>query len=178
MNQIQLHDKKFTRKYDEYFLDEKIKELAGRITEDYQNKLPLFLVVLNGAFVFSAILIRNVKVPCEVSFIKLASYHGTTSTGKVHSLMGLTESLAGRNIIIVEDIVDTGNTLQHILEEVKKHGAESVEVATLLLKPEAYTKPYPVKYAGLEVPNEFLVGFGLDYDGLGRNLSSIYTLSA
>jgi hypoxanthine phosphoribosyltransferase len=178
MEQVQLHDKHFTLKYPAAELDERIRLVAGQITHDYMGRKPIFLVVLNGAFMFAAGLIRNVCLDCEVSFVKLASYHGTSSSGKVVGLIGLTEDLSGRDVILVEDIVDTGTTLEHLLHEVGKQAPASVTIATLLYKPEAYKKHFPIDYVGLEVPNEFLVGFGLDYDGLGRNLSAIYTLSA
>ncbi len=176
MQEVQLHDKRFRVKYDENMLNERIVRLASDITGDYEGRTPIFLVVLNGAFMFSAELIKHVQTACEVSFVKLASYHGTSSTGKVTGLIGLSEDLTGRDVILVEDIVDTGLTLSHLMREVLKQSPASVQVATLLFKPEAYKQEHELKYVGLEVSNEFLVGYGLDYDGLGRNLSAIYTL--
>jgi hypoxanthine phosphoribosyltransferase len=176
MQQVAVLDKQFRERIPAVELDARILELSRQISADYQDKNPVFVVVLNGAFMFAAQLIRHVCLNTEVSFVKLASYHGTSSTGKVHSLIGLSEDLRGRDVILVEDIVDTGLTIKHLMTELEKLSPSDIQVATLLYKPEAYKENYPIKYAGFEVPNEFLVGFGLDYNGYGRNLSSIYTI--
>lgn len=176
MNSIRLADKTFVPYIAEQRLLESISALAERMNRDYEGRHPLFLVVLNGAFLFAADLLREIRIDCEVSFVKLASYHGTSSTGKMKELIGLNESLAGRAVIIVEDIVDTGFTIETLVAKVKEQGAADVKVATLLFKPEAYAKEVPIDYIGLEIPEAFIVGYGLDYNGLGRNLRNIYVV--
>lgn len=153
-----------------------IKKVAGKIRNDLREKDPIFLVVLNGAFVFASDLMRHLDFPCRLSFIRLASYQGTQSSGEVLDLIGLNEDLRGEHIVIVEDIVDTGHTLYHLQEVLKKHQPASVRIATLLLKPLAFVHQYPVDYVALEIPPEFIVGYGLDYDGYGRNLPDIYQI--
>jgi hypoxanthine phosphoribosyltransferase len=154
-----------------------IKSLGKRLNQDYQGKNPLFIGVLNGSFLFVSDLVREYEGNCEVSFIKMASYEGTETTGIVTELIGLKEEIKDRHVIILEDIVDTGNTLQKIHTELAKQNPASLEIATLLFKPKAYQKDIPVNYVALEVGNEFLVGYGLDYDGLGRNLKDIYIIN-
>src|SRR5262249_16296791 len=139
---------------------------------------PLFLAVLNGSFLFAADLLRKVKIECEISFIKVSSYSGTASTGKINALIGVSENLNKRPVIILEDIVDSGSTLETVMSEIKKHNPDGVSVATLFFKPEAYKKKISLDYVGLKVPNKFLVGYGLDYDGKGRNLKDIYALES
>jgi len=155
-------------------VQQKVAELAGQINHDYRDKTPLFLPILNGSFIFASDLIKQVELPCRVSFVKVSSYAGTASTGQLKSLIGLEESLFNQDIIIVEDIVDTGFTLQRIVEELKALGTKSVEVVALLRKQPARDKGVYVKYTGFEIDNEFVLGYGLDYDGLGRNLREIY----
>ncbi len=155
-------------------IKKRIHEMAVQLNQDYKDKNPLFLSILNGAFIFTADLFREITIPAEVSFIKLKSYRKMESSGKVKELLGLEQNIYNRNIIIVEDIVDTGKTLQHILEEFKELGTKSIEILTLLYKPEANKIPLDLKYIGFEIPNEFVVGYGLDYDGYGRNLKDIY----
>ncbi len=152
----------------------KVAELAGQINHDYRDKTPLFLPILNGSFIFASDLIKQIELPCRVSFVKVSSYAGTASTGQLKSLIGLEESLFNQDIIIVEDIVDTGFTLQRIVEELRALGTKSVEVVALLRKQPARDKGVYVKYTGFEIDNEFVLGYGLDYDGLGRNLREIY----
>jgi hypoxanthine phosphoribosyltransferase len=152
----------------------KVQSLAERISKDYREKTPVFLPVLNGSFMFAADLIKEITVPCRISFVKVSSYEGTNSTGQMKTLIGLDESLFDQNIIIVEDIVDTGFTLQKIVDELKTLGIKSVEVVTLLRKKPARDKGLTVKYVGFEIDNEFVLGYGLDYDGLGRNFKQIY----
>jgi hypoxanthine phosphoribosyltransferase len=173
---MQIHDKKFEVFISSEKIKKRIREIAVQINEDYRDKKPLFLSILNGAFIFTADLFREVVVPAEVSFIKLKSYRKTESTGKVKELVGLEHNIFNRNIIIVEDIVDTGNTLNHILQEFTDLGAKSIEILTLLHKPEATKKPVSLKYVGFEIPNEFVVGYGMDYDGYGRNLADLYKI--
>ena len=154
-----------------------VEKVAERINLDYKGKdTPVFLGVLNGSFMFMSELLRKIDFNCEVSFVKIASYQGTTSSGHVTELIGLTDNIKGRHVIIVEDIVDTGNSIEHMLELLEKHEPASVSVATLLLKPDSYKKERPVEYYALSIPDKFIVGFGLDYDQLGRNLDSIYEI--
>jgi hypoxanthine phosphoribosyltransferase len=153
-----------------------VTDVARQINTDLKDKKPLFLAVLNGSFMFAADLMKKVNVESEISFIKLASYDGTSSTGNVKQLIGINEEIKGRTIVIIEDIVDTGNTVEAILEQLKEMGAAEIKIATLLFKPEAYTKTIPIEYVAIVVPNDFLVGYGLDYNGLGRNLADIYVL--
>jgi hypoxanthine phosphoribosyltransferase len=152
---------------------QRVIELATQINKDYEHKSPVFVPVLNGSFMFASDLLKEITAPCRVSFVKISSYSGMASTGQVKSLIGLDESLFNQNIIIVEDIVDTGLTLERILEELKKLGTKSVEVVTLLRKKPAREKSLEVKYIGFDIDEEFVLGYGLDYDGLGRNSKDI-----
>ena len=151
-----------------------VESLASRINVDYKKKTPILLPILNGSFIFAADLIKALEVDCRVSFVKVSSYTGTVSSGQLKTLIGHEESVFGQDILIVEDIVDTGLTLQKIVEELKGLGTKSVEVIALLRKQPAREKMIEVKYVGFEIDNEFVVGYGLDYDGLGRNLEDIY----
>lgn len=155
-------------------IEKKVATLAGRIEKDYGDKVPLFLPILNGSFMFASDLLKEITIPCRVSFVKISSYTGTTSTGQLKTLIGHDESLFGTDIVIVEDIVDTGLTLQKISDELKSLGAKSVECVTLLRKLPAREKNIPIKYVGFELEHEFVVGYGLDYDGLGRNMRDIF----
>ena len=153
----------------------KIAALAKHIDKDYKDKMPVFLPVLNGSFMFASDLLKEIAIPCRVSFVKISSYSGTASTGQLKTLIGHDESLFGTDIIIVEDIVDSGLTLQKVSDELKSLGAKSVEAVALLRKQPAREKNIDIKYIGFELENEFVVGYGLDYDGLGRNLKDIYS---
>jgi hypoxanthine phosphoribosyltransferase len=155
-------------------IEKKVKALADAISEDYKGKTPLFLPILNGSFMFASDLLKEISVSCRTSFVKVASYSGTSSTGQVNTLIGLEESLFNQDIIIVEDIVDSGLTLQKITEELRNRGAKSVEVVSLLRKAPAREKNISVKYVGFELDDQFVVGYGLDYDDLGRNLKDVY----
>lgn len=177
MELITVKDKSFKPYISEEDLQASIKDVATQINTDYKGSEPLFLGVLNGSFMFFADLLKSVDLECKVSFVKLASYEGTSTTGKVNELIGLSESIEGRDVIIVEDIVDTGNTLVKLHDILSKGNPKSIKIATLLYKPEAYKKDHSIDYVGLEIPNAFVLGYGLDYDGLGRNLSSIYVLN-
>jgi hypoxanthine phosphoribosyltransferase len=157
---------------------DKIQTLASRLNEDYKDRAPVFLPVLNGSFMFASDLIKSVSVPARVSFVKVSSYSGVNSTGQVKTLVGLDESLFNQDVLVVEDIVDTGLTLQKLIDELKSLGVKSVEVVTLLRKKPARDKGIPVKYLGFDIDDEFVLGYGLDYDGLGRNLRDIYQLKA
>lgn len=171
---MKIHDQNFEIFIPADKIQEKIIEIGIHVNEDYKDKNPLFLSILNGAFIFTADLFREITIPAEVSFIKLKSYRKMESSGKVKELLGLEHNIFNRSIIIVEDIVDTGKTLAHILEEFKELGAKSIEILTLLHKPEANQNPVDLKYVGFEIPDKFVVGYGLDYDGYGRNLKDIY----
>lgn len=173
---IKLHDLEFEPYISEEEINVAIDKVANRLNEDYRDSNPVFLGVLNGSFMFASEVIKRFKGDCEVSFVKLGSYQGTETTGNVKTLLGLNQSLKGRKVILLEDIVDTGNTLEEINKILKTEEVDNYEVVTLFYKPEAYQKDFNIKYRGLEIPNKFIVGYGLDYDGLGRNLTQIYKL--
>lgn len=176
MKEISVLDKTFKRFKNVEEINTSIKVIAEKINKDYEGKTPLFLGVLNGCFLFAADLLREITLDCEVSFVKVASYKGMKSTGEVNQLIGLDRSLEGRDVIIVEDIVDTGNTIENIVELLTKAGCNSIKIATFLLKPEAYKKSIKVDYVAMEIANKFVVGYGLDYDGFGRNVKELYVL--
>lgn len=176
MSIVKIKDKTFRTFIPEDQIAERVKAVAERINKDLADKNPLFLAVLNGSFIFVADLMRNITIPCEISFVKLASYQGTTSTGVIKEVIGLNEELAGRTVVILEDIVDTGFTIKRMIETLGTRGPESVHVCTLLLKPGKLQVPLNVEYVAMEIPNDFIVGYGLDYDQQGRNLRDIYTL--
>lgn len=169
-------DREFDLFIPEASIQQAVQKIAQQINEDYTNLNPLFLTVLNGAFMFAADLMKGITIPVELSFIKLKSYQGTKSTGNIDSLIGLQEEITGRHVIVLEDIVDTGNTLKYTLEALSSRNTASIAIATLLHKPEMTKVSLDLKYAGFEIPNRFVVGYGLDYDGYGRNLKDIYQL--
>ncbi|GAB4094404.1 phosphoribosyltransferase [Flaviaesturariibacter terrae] len=177
MTPIKLHDKTFDSYLSEETIQSRIRELAAQIDRDYAGKRPLFIGILNGAFMFAADLFKNLTVEAEISFIKLASYSGTKSTGRVITAIGLDQDLIGRDVIVVEDIVDTGKTLAEFLPQFRHNQPASLRIATLLHKPEATQFDLTLDYVGFAIPNKFVVGYGLDYDGIGRNLREIYQLS-
>ena len=176
MSIVQIKDKRFKTFISEDEIQQRVKAVADRINHDMEGKKPLLLAVLNGSFVFAADLMRHITIPCEISFVKLASYEGTVSTGKVVEVMGLNEDITGRDVIIVEDIVDTGKTMERMLDTLGTRNPNSLHICTLLLKPEKLKIPLNIEYAAMEIPNDFIVGYGLDYDQEGRNLRDIYTL--
>ncbi len=176
MTTVKIHDKEFTISISAKDIQKRIEELGILLSTEMKGKRPLFVAVLNGAFLFAADLLKNVSCECEITFVRVSSYSGTQSTGQVRNLIGLNEKIEGRTIIIVEDIIDTGDTAMYLLNELKKERPAEIKFASLLLKPKALKHDIKVDYTGFEVPNDFLVGFGLDYDGLGRNLNDIYTL--
>jgi len=177
MDIITVKDKSFRPYISEEDIQISVKNVASKINNDYKNSSPIFLGVLNGSFMFFADLLKSIDLECTVSFVKLASYEGTTSTGQVNELIGLNEDVEGKDLILIEDIVDTGNTLVKLYNILAEKKVRSVRIATLLYKPEAYKKQQTIDYVGIEIPNSFVLGYGLDYDGLGRNLSSIYVLN-
>ncbi|MBC8081685.1 MAG: hypoxanthine phosphoribosyltransferase [Hymenobacter sp.] len=171
---ISLHDKQFEPYLSAERLTAAIQELATQLNHEYAGKTPLFVAVLNGSFMFAADLLKALRIPCEVSFIRVASYQGTSSTGKVQQVLGLTEDVAGRHLVILEDIVDTGHTMRMLLDTLGARQPASLEVATLFIKPECLLHELNIRYVGLSIPNDFIVGYGLDYDGLGRNYPDVY----
>ncbi len=173
---IQLHDLNFEKFILETEINQAIHGVAVKIKEDYKEKNPVFLIVLNGAFFFAADVIKMFPYNCEMSFIKVASYEGTRSNGELTTVMGAEPSLKGRSVIIIEDIVDSGNTIEAIIEILNQEGVKEFKIATLFYKPKAYTKKIEIDYIGLEIENDFIVGYGLDYYGLGRNLKDVYKL--
>ena len=177
-NTIQLHDKTF-KPYSPYAdLEKAIDRVAERINHDYRGSadIPALLCVLNGSVLFTAELMKRLDFNLELISMKLSSYEGTASTGEVREIMGLSGSVEGKRVLIVEDIVDTGTTIENLIATLKAHGASEVKVCTLLLKPDVYKKDIPLDYVAMEIPNRFIVGFGLDYDGLGRNSKDIYVI--
>ena len=176
MSRVTIKDKTFETSIPEAEILERVKAVAAQINQDMADKNPLFLAVLNGAFVFAADLMREITIPCEISFVKLASYQGTTSTGKVHEVLGVNENLSGRTVVIIEDIVDTGLTMKQMIESLGTRNPESIHICTLLLKPAKLKEKLDVEYVAFRIPNDFILGYGLDYDQQGRNLRDIYTL--
>lgn len=174
---MKIKDKDFAPFIERERIQETVAQLASRINQDYAEKTPLLLAVLNGSFMFAADLMRYMTIPAEISFIRLSSYNRTRSSGRVKELIGLEENIFGRHLIIVEDIVDTGLTMRHLLDELQELGPKSLEVATLLHKSEATKEQIDLKYIGFVIPKKFVVGYGLDYDGQGRNLNDIYALA-
>lgn len=176
MQTINVKDKSFSLFIPEKEILKEVKRIASQINRDYAGKEPVFLAVLNGSFIFAADLMKEVKLPCEISFVKMASYQGVNTTGQIREVIGLNVDLTDRPVIVVEDIVDTGLTMAHMLEVLKKQNPASIDICTLLLKPGKLQVDLNIRYCCLEIPNDFIVGYGLDYDGYGRNTRDIYTL--
>jgi hypoxanthine phosphoribosyltransferase len=174
---IKIHDKTFVPFISAERIQETIKKMADRITEDYRHKNPLFIGVLNGAFVFLGDLAKHLRMEAGFTFTRLSSYSGTRSTGSVEMKMALEDPLEGRHLIVVEDIVDTGKSMKMFLQELEDAHPESIAIASLLSKPDALQEPIHIDYVGFEISSKFVVGYGLDYDGLGRNLPEIYQLN-
>jgi hypoxanthine phosphoribosyltransferase len=173
---IQLHDKQFVPFISAKEIDLAIAKMVAQITADFSNETPVFIGVLNGAFMVVSDLLKRYTSPCEVSFIKMASYEGTSSTEEVNQLLGLNQDLTGRTVVVIEDIVDTGNTLVALKALFESENVKEFRIATLFFKPEAYKEDLSIDYVGIRIPNKFIVGYGLDYDGLGRNLPEVYQL--
>jgi hypoxanthine phosphoribosyltransferase len=173
---IKVHDKSFETYLSEEKILQRVKELAMAISKDYAGRRPLFIAILNGSFMFASDLFKQLTVEAELCFIKLASYKGLKSSGNVVTSIGLEDDLFGKEVIIVEDIVDTGKTLHNFLPKLQHQQPKSLKIATLLHKPQATEYPLELNYIGFDIPNKFVVGYGLDYDGLGRNLKEIYQL--
>jgi len=173
---IQLHDKHFVPFISAQDIDAVLERMANEAEADLDGEVPVFIGVLNGAFMAVAGFVKHYTKPCEVSFVKLASYEGTNTTGNVKQLIGLSQNLEGRTVVVIEDIVDTGNTVAELKKIFEAKNVKQLKIATLFFKPEAYTKNIPLDYIGFEIPNKFIVGYGLDYNGLGRNLPEVYQL--
>jgi hypoxanthine phosphoribosyltransferase len=176
MKHVQLKDKKFAPYISEEQIQKAVKDMAQKINLDYRGKEVIFLGILNGVFMFAADLMKYIDLDCQISFLKLASYEGTSTSGKVKRLIGVNEDLKGHTVIILEDIVDSGLTLDQIMKQLGGYEPDEIKIATLFFKPKAYKMNIPVDYVGMEIPNAFIVGYGLDYNGFGRNLRSLYKL--
>ena len=176
MGEIRVHDKQFEPYLSAATIAEQIKDIAGKLNKDYSDKKPLFIAILNGSFMFASDLFKELAIDAEICFIKLASYKGTKSTGHVITAIGLDMDLFGRDVVIVEDIVDTGKTLSEFLPQLRHQQPASLKIVALLHKPEATVFPITIDYLGFSIPNKFVVGYGLDYDGLGRNIPEIFKL--
>lgn len=176
MDTIQIRDKKFSLSIPEADIQAAVRSVGEAINRDLAGTDPLFICVLNGAFMFAGDLMKTVNIPCEITFVKLSSYEGLYTTGNVKEVIGLNESVVGRNVVIVEDIVDTGITMERILSSLRAKGASNIHIATFLQKPDALQRDIQVDYVAMRIPNDFIVGYGLDYDGYGRNLKDIYTV--
>ena len=173
---IQVKDKRFAVSIPEEQIRREVQRVAAEITRDHAGEEPVFLVVLNGAFIFAADLVREVNLPCEISFVRLASYQGMASTGIIREIVGLSVDVTNRPVVIVEDIVDTGLTMAYMLDMLQKHNPSSIDVCALLVKPEKLEVDIDIRYRCFDIPNDFILGYGLDYDELARNTKDIYTL--
>ena len=176
MDTVKIKDKSFRVSIPEAEIKERVKALAEQMSKDLEGKDPLFLGVLNGSFIFAADLMREMTIPCEISFVKLASYQGTTSTGKVREVLGINEDLSGRTVVIVEDIVESGQTMKQMIESLGTRNPESVRICTLFFKPEKLKEDLNLDYVAFSIPDDFILGYGLDYDGLGRELKDVYSI--
>ncbi len=178
MKSIKIKDKEFDLFIEEEKISESIQRIADKMNVELDGKDPVFLAILNGAFMFAGELMKKVTIPSEITFVRLASYRGTSSTEQVQEVLGLNESIEGRTVVIVEDIVDTGNTMVALMKQLNELNPKEIKIATLLFKPEALKNPLNLDYVALRIPSDFIVGYGLDYDGYGRNLSDIYKLKS
>ena len=176
MSIVKIKDKTFETSISAEEIAKRVKELAQQLSKDFEGKNPLFLAVLNGSFIFAADLMREITIPCEISFVKLASYQGTTSTGKIKEVIGINEDLSGRTVVIVEDIVESGLTMKRMIETLGTRNPASVHICTLFVKREKLQVDLDIEYAAFSIPNDFIVGYGLDYDQQGRHLKEVYSL--
>lgn len=176
MNKVKVLDKTFEEKIPHAKIQEAVARIAADLDRELMENDPIFLAVLNGAFIFASDLFKMLQMPCSISFVKMASYEGDQSSGKVKELIGLTDDLEGRDVVIIEDIIDSGLTMKSLLATLKLKKPKSIKIATLLFKPDAFKGEYSIDHIGISIPNDFIVGYGLDYNGHGRNLRNIYTL--
>lgn len=176
-NTVKIFDKTFVRYISSNDIDNAIERIANQLNQDYANDEPVILVTLNGAIIFAADLIKRLTFSCKITCVKLSSYSGTQTTNSITNLIGLNEDLSGKRVIIMEDIIDTGNTYEHLSHILTDAKVKDYRIATMTYKPEAYKKTLPIHYIGISIPNKFVVGRGLDYDGYGRNLPDIYQLA-
>lgn len=176
MSTIKIKDKEFAVSIKRDEIEREVIRVANEINRDFEGKNPLFISVLNGAFMFTSDLMKHITIPCEISFVKLASYQGVASTGTIKEVIGINEDIADRTVVIIEDIVDTGFTMQRLLETLGTRHPKEIHIASLLLKPDKLQVELDVKYVAMRIPNDFIVGYGLDYDGYGRNYPDIYTI--
>ena len=176
MSKVKILDKEFGISITELEINDAVKKMSVRLDAELAGKDVVFIGILNGSFMFASDLFKQIKLSCRITFVKVASYQGTSSTGVVKSLIGINENIKGKTVVILEDIVDTGETLENIISQLKGYEPSEIKIATFLFKPEAFKKSYKIDYVGIEIPNDFIVGYGLDYDGYGRNLPEIYTL--
>ncbi|HKM45688.1 MAG TPA: hypoxanthine phosphoribosyltransferase [Dysgonamonadaceae bacterium] len=176
MKKVRILDKDFELFIEAATIQERIKRVAAEINNDLKNKDPIFIAVLNGSFMFAGDLMKEVSIPCEITFVRIASYKGMSTTKDLKEVLGLNEDIKGRTVVIVEDIVDTGHTIERLIQQFTALEPKEIKIATLLFKPKALIKDVKPDYVALEIPNDFIVGFGLDYDGFGRNLQDIYKI--
>jgi len=176
MNSVKLLDKEFGVSIPKEKIHEAVLKMAYKINSELEGKDVVFIGILNGSFMFASDLFKMITLNCQITFVKVASYQGTRSTGTVKSLIGINENIKNKVVVVLEDIIDTGETLENIICQLKGYEPSEIRIATFLFKPNAYTKNYKIDYIGIEIPNDFIVGYGLDYDGFGRNLPEIYTL--
>ena len=177
MESITIHDKKFRLRISSDEIGKAVDILAMQINDDLEGREVVFIAVLNGSFIFAADLLKKIRFNCRISFVKFASYDGLENSGQLNQLIGVNEKLEGKTVVIIEDIVDSGNTLSKLIEEIRKFRPAEIKKVALLFKPDAYKYPCKIDYTGFRIPNDFVVGYGLDYDGLGRNLDGIYSLA-
>lgn len=177
MKTIQIKDKKFALSIDAQSIQKEVTRVANEINHDLKDESPIFISVLNGSFMFTADLMKQIDIQSKVTFVKLASYEGVSSTGVIKEVVGLSEDIQGKTVVIVEDIVDTGLTMQRLLETLGTRNPKAIHIATLLVKPDKLQVELDIKYCAMRIPNDFIVGYGLDYDGYGRNYPDIYTLA-
>ena len=177
MGTLKIKDKEFSIFITAGDIQKTVSGIAAKLVRDLDGKNPLFLVVLNGSFMFASDLFKLCNILCDISFVKLSSYRGTGTTGNVKTLIGLSENIKGRTVVIIEDIVDTGHTIGNIVEHLKRQNPAEIKICTMLFKPDAYKMNIKLDYVGMEIPNDFVVGYGLDYDGFGRNYGDIYKIN-
>jgi len=177
MDIIEVLDKKFKKSITSATIQHSIAVLAERLNSELKDKDVIFIGILNGAFMFASDLMKRITFPCNITFLKVASYQGTSSSGTVKRLIGINEDIANKTVIILEDIIDSGITMENIIKQLKGYEPAEIKIATLLFKPEAFQQSYPIDYVAITIPNDFIVGYGLDYDGYGRNYEDIYTLT-